>query len=401
MTRIAIVDGVRTPQGMLGGVIKDLTAQALGSLVTRAILERTQVKPEMVDEVVFGCVGQSSDAPNIARVIALLAGMPTAQPSYTVAQNCASGLLAIVSGAKDILLGDAEIVVAGGTESMSNSPYLNRDLRFGKKLRNSTMIDSIWEGLTDPICNLIMGRTAENLAKEFSIPRAEQDKFALESHKKAFRATREGRFKEEIVPVKVVKKVLGKALPSETILQDEGINVSLTEQILSQYPVIFMEKGKEAEGTVTPGNACPISDGASAVLLMAEEKARSLGLTPLGFIKSYGFAGVEPERMGIGPACATPIALKKAGLSLKDIELIEVNEAFSAQYLAVEKSLGLDRTKVNVNGGAIALGHPVGASGCRIVVTLLNEMKKRNLKLGLATMCVGGGMGGAMIVERN
>jgi acetyl-CoA C-acetyltransferase len=245
-----------------------------------------------------------------------------------------------------------------------------------------------------------MGRTAENLAKEFSISRLEQDKFAIESHKKAFRATREGRFKDEIISVKVTKKVLGKELPPETILQDEGINVSLTEQILSQYPVVFMEKGKEAEGTVTPGNSCPISDGASAVLLMTEEKAKSLGYTPLGFIKSYGFAGVEPHRMGIGPACASPIALKKAKLSVKDIDLIEVNEAFAAQYLAVEKSLGLDRSKVNVNGGAIALGHPVGTSGCRIVVTLLNELKKRNLNLGLATMCVGGGMGGAIVVER-
>lgn len=401
MTRIAIVDGVRTPQGILGGALKDLTAQALGQIVTQALLERNKIKSDAIDEVVFGCVGQSSDAPNIARIIALLSGMPTSQPSYTVSQNCASGLLAIVSAVKDIIFGDAEIVIAGGTESMSSSPYINRDLRFGKKLRNSAMIDSIWEGLTDPICNLIMGRTAENLAKEFSISRAEQDKFAMESHKKAFRATREGRFKEEIVPVKVMKKVMGKPLPPETILQDEGINVSLTEQILSQYPAVFMEKGKEAEGTVTPGNSCPISDGASAVLLMTEEKAKSLGYTPLGFIRSYGFAGVEPERMGIGPACATPIALKKAKLSLKDIDLIEVNEAFAAQYLAVEKSLGLDRSKVNVNGGAIALGHPVGTSGCRIVVTLLNEMKKRNLKLGLATMCVGGGMGGAMIVERS
>ncbi len=401
MTRIAIVDGVRTPQGILGGALKDQTAQVLGRIVTQALLERNKIKGEAIDEVVFGCVGQSSDAPNIARVIALLSGMPTSQPSYTVAQNCASGLLAIVSGAKDISLGDAEVVIAGGTESMSNSPYINRDLRFGKKLRKSTMIDSIWEGLTDPVCNLIMGRTAENLAKEFSISRADQDKFAIDSHKKAFRATREGRFKEELVPVKVIKKVLGKELPPETILQDEGINVSLTEQILSQYPVVFMEKGKEAEGTVTPGNSCPISDGASAVLLMTEEKAKSLGYTPLGFIRSYGFAGVEPERMGIGPACATPIALKKAKLSLKDIDLIEVNEAFAAQYLAVEKSLGLDRSKVNVNGGAIALGHPVGTSGCRIVVTLHNEMKKRNLKLGLATMCVGGGMGGAIIVERS
>jgi acetyl-CoA C-acetyltransferase len=386
---------------MLGGVLKDFTAQALGELVTRALLERNKIKPEIVGELIFGCVGQSSDAPNITRVIALRSGMPASQPSYTVGQNCASGLQAIVSAAREILLNETEIVIAGGTESMSASPFVNRDLRFGKKLRNSTMIDTLWEGLTDPVCGQIMGRTAENLAKEFSISRSEQDKFALESHKKAFRATREGRFKDEIIPVKVVKKVMGKELPPETIIQDEGINVGLTEQILSQYPIVFMEPGRESEGTVTPGNSCPISDGASAVLLMKEERAKSLGLTPLGFIKSYGFAGVEPHRMGIGPACASPIALKKAGLSLKDMDLIEVNEAFAAQYLAVEKCLGLERAKVNVNGGAIALGHPVGTSGCRIVVTLLNELKKRNLNLGLATLCVGGGMGGAVVVERN
>ncbi|MBI3999568.1 MAG: thiolase family protein, partial [Candidatus Omnitrophica bacterium] len=370
MRSVVIVDGVRTPQGNLGGVFKDLNAQKLGEIVVRTLIERTKLNPNEVQELILGCVGQQSDAPNISRVIGLLAKLPISIPAFTVQRNCASGLQAVVSAYQMIALGEADVVIAGGTESMSSAPYVNRDLRFGKKLRHSVMVDSLWEGLTDPIVNQVMGETAENLVKEFGISRKEQDQFALLSHQRAFRATREGRFKDEIIKVAVPKKVLGKEVPSEPITADEGPNPGLTEQILSQYPAIFRENG-----SVTPGNSCPISDGAACLLLMSEEKAKSLGYQPLGYVRSYGFAGVEPDRMGIGPTCAVPIALKRAGMSLKDVQLIELNEAFAAQFIACEKIMKFDRNTTNVNGGAIALGHPVGATGARLLVTLLHEMK--------------------------
>ncbi|MBI4387566.1 MAG: thiolase family protein [Candidatus Omnitrophica bacterium] len=392
---IVIVDAVRIPQGILGGALRGFTNQQLGQVVTKALLDRTKLKPEVVEEVIFGCVAQQSDATNVARVISLMSGIPYKTPAFTVARNCASGLQAVVSAYQMIACEEAEVVIAGGAESMSQAPYVNRDLRFGKKLRHSTMIDSLWEGLTDPICNQIMGETAENLAAEFKISRKEQDAFAILSHQRAFRATREGKFKDEIVKVNIPKKVAGKEMPPEIFSEDEGINVGLTEQILSQYPTVFRENG-----TVTPGNSCPISDGASALLVMSEAKAKELGFNPLGYIRSYGFAGVEPERMGIGPACAVPVALKRSNLRLKDIQLIELNEAFAAQFIACERVMQFDRNIVNVNGGAIALGHPVGATGARLITTLLYEMKRRNLKLGLATMCVGGGQGGAIVIER-
>ena len=395
MTEITIVDGVRTPQGMLGGVFRTVTAQKLGEAVVRALIARTRLETKLIDEVIFGCVGQTSDAPNIARVITLMAGLPNKTPGYTVARNCASGIQAVVNGFQSLICGDAEVLIVGGTENMSSQPYVNRDLRFGKHLKNSELIDSLWEGLTDPICGQLMGRTAENLVEEFKLTRQEQDQFAVLSHQRAFRATREQRFKDEIVPVPVAKKAFGKELPPEIITQDEGINVGLTEQILSQYPAIFKENG-----SVTSGNSCPISDGASVILLMTAQKAKELGYTPLGFIRGYAFAGLEPHRMGLGPTFAVPAVLKKTGLRLEQIELVELNEAFAAQYLACERVLGLNREKTNVNGGAIALGHPVGTSGTRIVVTLLYEMKKRNLHLGLATLCVGGGQGAAIIIER-
>jgi len=392
---IVIVGGVRTPQGNLGGALKDFSNQRLGEIVVRELLQRTKIDLKAVDEVVFGCVGQQSDAANVARVIALQAGLGKEVPAFTVARNCASGMQAIVSAAQMILTGEAEVVLAGGTECMSSHPYVSRDTRFGKRLRHTALIDTIWEGLTDPVCGQVMGRTAENLVEEFKISRKEQDEFSVLSHQRAFRATREGKFRDEIVKVMIPKSLYGKELPPDTFVQDEGPNAALNVQTLSQYPALFKEGG-----TVTAGNSCPISDGASAVLVMKGSRAKSLGLEPLGKIRGWGFAGVEPERMGIGPACATPIAMKRAGAGLKDIQLIEVNEAFAAQFIAVERMLKLNREITNVNGGAIALGHPVGTSGNRLVVTLLHEMKRRNLNLGLATMCVGGGQGGAIIVER-
>ncbi len=395
MADIVIVGGVRTPQGNLGGALKDFTNQKLGEIVVRALLERTKVDPNLVQEVIFGCVGQQSDAANVSRVIALQAGLKKEVTAFTVARNCASGLQAIVSAAHMIIAGEAEIVLAGGTECMSSHPYVSRDMRYGKRLRHGVMIDTIWEGLTDPVCGQIMGRTAENLVEEFKISRKDQDEFSVLSHQRAFRATREGKFRDEIVKVMIPKSVYGKELPPEIFAQDEGPNAALNAQTLSQYPPLFKENG-----SVTAGNSCPISDGAAAVFVMKAERAKSLGLEPMAKIRGWSFAGVEPERMGIGPVCAVPIALKRAGVGMKDIQLVELNEAFASQYLAVERQLKLNREITNVNGGAIALGHPVGATGTRIVVTLLHEMKKRNLNLGLATMCVGGGQGGAVILER-
>lgn len=395
MKEIAIIEGVRTPIGNMGGALKEVTNQTLGALVVREVLKRTEIDPAEVEEVIFGCVGQYSDATNLARVITLMAGLPMATPAYTVARNCASGMQAVVNACQNIYSGDADLQIAGGVENMSLAPFVSRDMRFGQRLRHSRMIDSIWEGLTDGFCGQIMGSTAENLAEEFQISRQEQDRYAVESHKRAFRATREGKLREEIVPVSVPKRAAGKEVTPELFAQDEGPNIALTEQMLSLYPTIFKEGG-----TVTPGNACPISDGAAALILMSGDKAKALGKEPLGYVRSYASVGVEPQRMGIGPAMAIPKALKKANLSLSDMELVEVNEAFAVQYLSVERSLGLKREITNVNGGAIALGHPVGMSGTRLIITLLNEMKRRDLTLGVASLCVGGGLGSAMVLER-
>lgn len=390
-----IVDGLRTPQGVFGGALKAVTAQALGETVLRELLTRTNLKPTDLDEVIIGCVGQQSDAPNIARIIALRSGVPNRVPAFTVQRNCASGLQAIISAYQNIQCGDADVQIAGGAESMSGAPYVSRDLRWGKRLRHAEMVDTVWEALTDPICGQIMGRTAENLVQECSISRAEQDQFALLSHQRAFRATRESRFKDELVTVMVPKRAMGRDLPPEPFSQDEGVNPGLSEQLLSQYPPIFLE-----HGSVTSGNSCFNADGAAMVLVMSAEKGKALGYTPLAKIRGYAVAGLEPERMGLGPTLAVPKALKKAGLTLKDIELIELNEAFAATFIACEKVLGYSRDITNVNGGAIALGHPVGATGTRIVVTLLHEMKRRKVSLGLATACVGGGQGAAIVFEQ-
>jgi acetyl-CoA C-acetyltransferase len=392
---VVIVEGVRTPIGNFGGSLKDLTNHHLGDLVIRELLKRIQIDPEQIDEVIIGCVGQYSDATNLARVVSLMAGLPIRIPAYTVARNCSSGLQSIVNAYQSIQAGDADVLIAGGIENMSRAPYVSRDMRWGKRLRHGEFIDSVWEGLTDAFCGQIMGFTAENLAEEFKISRGEQDEFAVESHRRAFRAVREGKFKDEIVKVMVPKKMAGKSQVPEPLLQDEGPNPALNIQQLGLYPPIFKDGG-----TVTAGNACTLNDGAAVLLVLSGERARELGYEPLGTIRSYAFVGVEPQRMGIGPALAIPKALERAKLTLSDIQIIEVNEAFAVQYLAVERMLKLNREIVNVNGGAIALGHPVGMTGTRLALTLLREMKRRNLNLGVASMCVGGGMGAAMVLER-
>ena len=403
MKEVVIVDAVRTPVGNHGGAFRDVDAKSLAITVIKGILERTKIDPASISEVILGCIAQPSDAPNISRVAALMAGIPKEVPACTVARNCDSGIDAIVGAWRGVQVGDGEIYLVGGVESMSNIPYIVKGARWGLKIRHAQFTDAMWEGLTDPVCGQLMGRTAENLAEEFGVSRQEQDEYAVQSHKKAFMATRMEKFVDEIVPVEVVKKVAGTEVAREKILQDETINPGLSLQKAALYPTVFKEGG-----SVTPANSCGISDGASAMLIMTAEKAKELGYTPLGKIVAYGYAGVEPHRMGIAPAYAVPKALKKAGLTLKDMDLIEINEAFAAQVISVGKALkddGWDWNKVNVNGGAIALGHPVGSSGVRILVTMLHEMKRRAkegkpAKYGLATLCAAGGQGAALIVER-
>ena len=395
MKDVVIVAGVRTPIGNFGGALKDIPAEKLGELVVRELVARTGVDPTLIEEVIMGCVGQFTDVANIARVVTLMAGLPIRTPAYSVQRNCSSGLQPFVNAFQNIQSEDADVQIVGGVENMSRAPYVVRDMRWGKRLRHSELLDSLWEGLTDPYCGQLMGRTAENLVEEFGITRQEQDRFALESHRRAFRAIREGRFKDETMPLTIPKFVAGREVAPTVLNQDEGPNVGLSEQQLALYPALFKEGG-----TVTGGNSCPLNDGAAAALIMTADRARELGCRPMGRIRSYAFIGVEPARMGIGPAEALPLALTRSNLSLRDLDVIEVNEAFAAQYLAVERVLGLDRDRVNVNGGAIALGHPVGMTGTRLVITLLHELRRRDASLGAVAMCVGGGQGAALVVER-
>ncbi|MFA5158955.1 MAG: thiolase family protein [Candidatus Omnitrophota bacterium] len=394
MKEIVIAGAVRTAQAKLGGALRDLTNQKLGEVILRGLLERTHLDPRAVDEVIFGCVGQQSDAHNVARVIALMAGIPQSVPAFTVNRNCASGMQAIVSAAQMILAGDADVVAAGGVEVMSSVPFVNRDLRFGKRLRDSKMIDSLWEGLRDPVSGMMMGETAEILAEEFKISRSEQDEFAFESHQRASQAVRSGKFKAEILPVIFPPRSKKDKTP-KIFVDDESPNSALTLQELQDCPPLFKE-----QGTVTAGNSCPISDGAAVVLVTHRGKAEELGIPVLATLRSWAFSGVDPRRMGIGPVDSTRKALQKAKLALEDIKLAEINEAFAAQCLAVVRSLAIDNEIVNANGGAIALGHPVGATGVRMVVTLLHEMKRRGISLGIAGLCVGGGQGGTLIFEQ-
>lgn len=400
MKEVVIVSPVRTPVGAHGGALRDKRAQDLAAIVFKAVLERTGLDPAVLDEVILGNIGSPSEAANIARVAALMAGIPIEVPAFTVQRNCASGMQSITSAYQAIQAGDGEIYLCGGTESMSNIPYVLKGARWGYKLRHAELTDALWEGLTDPICKQIMGRTAENLAEKYNISREEQDQYAVQSHKKAFMAQRMGKFDDEIVPVEVVKKVAGQEVAREKIIHDETINAGLTVQKAALYPPVFKENG-----TVTPANSCPISDGAAAMIVCTAEKAQALGLKPTARIVSYAYAAVEPAYMGIGPAFAMPKALKKAGLTLDDIDLIELNEAFAAQCLAVGKEMeaqgyNWNWDKVNVNGGAIALGHPVGCTAAKLVATLTYEMQRRKACYGIDTMCVGGGQGGCLILER-
>ena len=388
---VVIVSAVRTPIGDFGGAFRDVPALQLGTTVVGEAVRRAEgLEKDMVEEIIFGNCSQRSDEPNIARCIALEAGFPVETTGFTIQRQCSSAMQAIVSGYQEIVLGDTEVVVAGGVESMSSAPYVLKGARWGQRLQHGEMTDALWEMLQDPVYKIMMGETAERLADKYSITREEQDEVAARSHKNALAAIDDGRFSEEIVPVTV------KTRKGETVVDtDEHPRRDISPESLAGLKPVFRK-----EGTVTAGNASGLNDGASAVVLMSAGRAEEQGLQPLARIVSYAWAGVEPDLMGYGPVPATRKALQKAGLGLDRIELIELNEAFAAQYLACEKLLELNRDIVNVNGSGIGLGHPVGSTGCRIVVTLLHEMARRDNKLGLATLCVGGGLGMALVLER-
>jgi len=391
MSDVCVVAGVRTAIGDFGGAFKDVSAVDLAAAVIDEVIRRAGIQKDQVEDVIFGCCLQKPNELTLGRLAALKAGLPIGVPGVTIQRNCASGMQAIVYGAQVIQAGDADIIVAGGVEAMSDAPYYIEGARWGLRLRPSRLGDGVWDGLTDAWSGLIMGLTAENLAEKYGITRQEQDEVALRSHNNAEAAIKSGKFKEEIVPFKVPQK---KGDP-KIIDTDEHPRMGLTMADLARLQPTF-----KPNGTVTAGNASGINDAASAVVLMTRQKARELGIQPMGRLVANGVAGVEPELMGYGPVPATRKALARAGMDLKDIQLIECNEAFAAQYLACERLIGWDRSIVNVNGSGIGLGHPVGATGCRIVVTLLHEMRRRDLSLGLATLCVGGGMGMTTIWER-
>ncbi|AAX72495.1 TPA: acetyl-CoA C-acetyltransferase [Streptococcus pyogenes] len=394
MKNIVIVEALRTPIGAFGGSFKSVSAVELGTTVLKKILDKTQVKPEMVDEVILGNVLHAGLGQNVARQVAVHSGIPEDKTAFTLDMVCGSGLKAIQLAAQSIMLGDADIVIAGGVENMSQAAYVSTQHRFGQRLGNSQLIDTlVHDGLTDAFNNYHMGITAENVAQKYGISREEQDQFALESQEKAAKALENHRFADEIVPVSVPQRRKDPLI----VTTDEYPKVDTSLEKLQQLRPAFLPK----EGTVTAGNASGINDGAALLMLMTEEKALELGLTPLVTIESYASAGVAPELMGTGPIPATQKALKKAGLTISDLDLVESNEAFAAQSLAVLKDLKLNPEIVNVNGGAIALGHPIGASGARILVTLIHEMKKRQVTRGLATLCIGGGQGTAVIVKNN
>ncbi|HGH9079206.1 TPA: acetyl-CoA C-acetyltransferase [Streptococcus pyogenes] len=394
MKNIVIVEALRTPIGAFGGSFKSVSAVELGTTVLKKILDKTQVKPEMVDEVILGNVLHAGLGQNVARQVAVHSGIPEDKTAFTLDMVCGSGLKAIQLAAQSIMLGNADIVIAGGVENMSQATYVSTQHRFGQRLGNSQLIDTlVHDGLTDAFNNYHMGITAENVAQKYGISREEQDQFALESQEKAAKALENHRFADEIVPVSVPQRRKDPLI----VTTDEYPKVDTSLEKLQQLRPAFLPK----EGTVTAGNASGINDGAALLMLMTEEKALELGLTPLVTIESYASAGVAPELMGTGPIPATQKALKKAGLTISDLDLVESNEAFAAQSLAVLKDLKLNPEIVNVNGGAIALGYPIGASGARILVTLIHEMKKRQVTRGLATLCIGGGQGTAVIVKNN
>ena len=394
MTKKVVLAGAcRTAIGKMGGALSNTPAAELGSIVIKEALNRAGVKPEQVDEVLMGCVIQAAQGQNVARQASIKAGLPIEVPAVTLNVVCGSGLNCVNQAAAMIMAGQADIVVAGGMENMSMAPYAMTKARFGYRMNNATIVDTmVNDALTDAFNHYHMMITAENICDRWHLTREELDEFSANSQQKAEKAMAEHKFDDEIVPVPVkVKKEIVE------FKVDEGPRPGTTAETLAKLRCC---SGKEG-GMVTAGNASGINDGAAAIVVMSEEKAKELGVTPMATWVQGALAGVEPEIMGIGPVAATRKVMEKTGLTVDDMDLIEANEAFAAQSVAVARELGFDMSKVNVNGGAVALGHPVGASGCRILVTLLHEMQKRDAKKGLATLCIGGGMGCATIVERD
>ncbi|GKU23308.1 acetyl-CoA C-acetyltransferase [Clostridium folliculivorans] len=392
MREVVIASAVRTAVGSFGGALKDVPAVDLGATVIKEALNRAGVDGALVDEVIMGNVIQAGLGQNVARQAVIKAGLPVEVSAMTINKVCGSGLRAVSLAAQMIKAGDADVIIAGGMESMSQAPYILKTARFGQRMGDGKMIDSmINDALTDAFNNYHMGITAENIAEQWNLTREEQDAFAAASQQKAEKAIKEGRFKDEIVPV-VIPQRKGEPKVFDT---DEFPRFGTTAETLAKLKPAFKK-----DGTVTAGNASGINDGAAAFVVMSAEKAAELGIKPLVKIVSYGSKGLDPTIMGYGPFHATKKALEVANLTVEDLDLIEANEAFASQSLAVAKDLNFDMSKVNVNGGAIALGHPVGASGARILVSLLHEMEKRDAKKGLATLCIGGGLGTALIVER-
>ena len=390
MERVAIIASARTPIGKFLGSFAELTASDLGALSTRGVLERARVAPEDVDELIFGCARQAGGGPNMARQVLMKSGIPEERPAFTVNQACGSGLQAILLATARIRLGQARIVVAGGAESMTRVPYLLDRARLGYRLGNSPLLDGMYkDGFLDPICGLLMGETAEKLADLYTIPREEQDAFALESQRRA--AAARTRLQEEIVPVTVP----GRKGETRQIERDEHPRPETTLEELGKLPPVF-----RAGGTVHAGNSSGITDGAASLVLMSESEARKRVGKPMAWIGESAVVGVDPSIMGIGPVPAVRKLLAETGRALDAFDLVELNEAFAAQVLACDRELRFDRSRLNVNGGAIALGHPIGATGARVVTTLLHEMVRREAPLGLATLCVSGGLGMALEVVR-
>ncbi len=394
MTKKVVLAGAcRTAIGKMGGALSNTPAAELGAIVIKEALNRAGVKPEQVDEVLMGCVIQAAQGQNVARQASIKAGLPIEVPAVTLNVVCGSGLNCVNQAAAMIMAGQADIVVAGGMENMSMAPYAMTKARFGYRMNNATIVDTmVNDALTDAFNHYHMMITAENICDRWNLTREELDEFSANSQQKAEKAMAEHKFDDEIVPVPVkVKKEIVE------FKVDEGPRPGTTAESLAKLRCC---SGKEG-GMVTAGNASGINDGAAAIVVMSEEKAKELGVIPMATWVQGALAGVEPEIMGIGPVAATRKVMERTGLTVDDMDLIEANEAFAAQSVAVARELGFDMSKVNVNGGAVALGHPVGASGCRILVTLLHEMQKRDAKKGLATLCIGGGMGCATIVERD
>ena len=392
MKQVYLAGAVRTPIGKFGGTLQSWSAADLGAAVAKEALRRANVSPDHISDSIWGCARQAGGGPNVARQITFRAGVPETVPAFTVNQACGSGLKAIILAAQEIILGRADAVLAGGTESMSRVPYFADGARWGMRMGNMQLVDGMYrDGFNDPLSGLMMGQTAEKLARQYEISREEQDGFALRSQQKAEAAIKSGRFQGEVMALEIA----GRKDETTTFAQDEHCRAGSTLADLAKLPPVFYK-----DGSVTAGNSSGITDGAAALVVLSEDGLKRAGVKPQARIVDYEIAGVAPEIMGIGPVPAVRALLARQSLTLDQVDLIELNEAFAAQVIACDRELGFDPGRLNVNGGAIALGHPIGCTGARITTTLVHEMEKREAKLGLATLCVSGGMGLALLLER-